>query len=76
MELQLCRGIPHGMSIIFGIVTSIKGEGPLAQVAMNVFHLVGTLHFAHDDDRGFDFGAIEHGGLSHESLNHIHMILG
>ena len=64
------------MLVILRVMPSEKGEGSFAKISMNVFHLRRGGVLAHDYHMVFDAVPVEAGSLSHETLDHWHVVLG
>ena len=64
------------MLVVLRVVAAQEGEGAPAQVAVQVADLLPFLPFAQDHQAFLQQTAAEIGGLSHEALDHCHVVLG
>jgi len=53
-EVQDGFGIAYFVLIILGIMTSVEGEGALADIAVNILNFICSRHFTQDNDTLFD----------------------
>ena len=76
MQGQIGWGIMDVVLVVFGIVTGVEGESPLAGAAVNVLDVVGTILLAEEDHRILDQRFAKGRGLPEEAIDDIGMALG
>ena len=75
MHAQFGRRLTDQMLVILRVMPPVKGPRTFAKITMNVPSLVKALGFSHDEDLRFDQILIESGGLPHEPLDDLLMVL-
>ena len=63
------------MLVVFRVMPAIVRPLPLSHFAMNIFRTVNVFRFAHYSDFAFDIPFPEGSRLSHESVNHLRVVL-